>query len=74
MLCANATYLLSRACLLPLCSSLNCLVSSYAMPSSVAPRGRLHGECFYGQIFEEVEHMPLIRGVEKYIERVRALL
>jgi len=40
----------------------------------VEARGRLHGECFYGQIFEEVEHVPLIRGVEKYLERVRALL
>jgi len=40
----------------------------------VEARGRLHGECFYGQIFEEAEHVPLIRGVEKYLARVRALL
>jgi len=40
----------------------------------VEARGRLHGGCFCGQIFEEAEHVPLIRGVEKYLERVKALL
>ena len=40
----------------------------------VEARGRLHGECFYGQIFEKAEHVPLIRGVEKYLARVKALL
>jgi len=40
----------------------------------VEARGRLHGECFYGQIFEEKEHEPLIRSVRKFLDRVKELV
>ena len=40
----------------------------------IEARSRLHGECFYGLIYEEIEHRPLIEKVKEYISTVRRLL
>jgi len=37
-------------------------------------RSRLRGECFYGLIYEEIEHRPLIEKAKEYISDVRKLL
>jgi len=40
----------------------------------IEARSRLHGECFYGLIYEEMEHKPLIERAKEYISEVRRLL
>lgn len=37
-------------------------------------RGKLHGECFYGTIYEEPEHLPLIKRTSELLELVERLL
>ena len=37
-------------------------------------RRGLHGECFYGLIYEEIEHKPLIEKAREYISEIRRLL
>lgn len=37
-------------------------------------RGKLHGECFYGLIYEERRHKPLIRASKDYLSDIKKLL
>jgi len=37
-------------------------------------RDRLHGVCFYGLLYEECEHKPLMDRAKQYIELVNRLL
>jgi hypothetical protein len=37
-------------------------------------RDRLHGACFYGMIYEEMEHKPLIDRAKDYLNRVKELV
>jgi len=37
-------------------------------------RRGLHGDCFYGLIYEEIEHKPLIEKAREYISEIRRLL
>ncbi len=40
----------------------------------ISVRDRLHGACFYGLIYDESEHRPLIERAGEYIEDVRRAL
>jgi hypothetical protein len=37
-------------------------------------RGRLHGEVFYGLMYEEGEHRPLMEKAREYLELVEKLI
>ena len=37
-------------------------------------RDRLHGACFYGLIYEEAEHKPLMLKAEEYVNLVKRIL
>jgi HEPN domain-containing protein len=37
-------------------------------------RDRLHGACFYGLIYEESEHKPLMLKAEEYVNLVKRIL
>jgi len=37
-------------------------------------RSKLHGECFYGLIYEEPEHKPLMEKAKNYLDHVRRLV
>lgn len=37
-------------------------------------RDRLHGACFYGMIYEELEHRPLMEKARNYLDLVKRLL
>ena len=37
-------------------------------------RDRLHGACFYGMIYEEIEHKPLIEKAKEYISSLKELI
>jgi len=37
-------------------------------------RDRLHGACFYGLIYEEAEHRPLMLKAEEYVNLVKRIL
>jgi len=37
-------------------------------------RDRLHGACFYGMIYEETEHRPLIERAKEYIDEIKRLV
>lgn len=37
-------------------------------------RRALHGECFYGMIYEEVEHKPLMEKAKGYLSDVKRLI
>ena len=40
----------------------------------IEARSRLHGECFYGLIYEEMEHKPVIEKAREYIGEIKRLL
>jgi len=37
-------------------------------------RRGLHGECFYGLIYEEIEHKPLIERAKEYLSEIKKLV
>jgi len=37
-------------------------------------RDRLHGGCFYGLTYEEVEHRPLMDRAREYVDLIEKLL
>ena len=37
-------------------------------------RDRLHGGCFYGSFYEEIEHKPLIDEAREYLNDIRKIL
>jgi uncharacterized protein (UPF0332 family) len=37
-------------------------------------RDKLHGDCFYGLMYEEEEHKPLMEGAREYVDLIEKLV